>query len=75
MSSILENSELIPGKILSIDTLYKTIYYLIIREKNNASISNLDIYDTLNSRKNAGIIEGYGFIALSVKNLINAELH
>jgi hypothetical protein len=74
MSFIFENSELIPGKIFTIDAPNRTIHYLITREKHNQPTSYLDIYDTLNNLKNAAIIEGHSYIALSAKNLINSEL-
>jgi glutamine synthetase type III len=55
MTSILENLELIPGQITTIDTENRTIHYFVVKEKNNSPISYLDIYENLYNLKNASI--------------------
>lgn len=74
MSFILENTELIPGEITSIDTELRIIHYLITRDKHDAPISYLDIFDNLYNLKNSAIKDGYEFIALSRTNLTNNQL-
>jgi hypothetical protein len=74
MSFILENIELIPGGVTTIDTELRTIHYLVTRDKHDAPISYLDIFDNLYNLKNSAIQDGHEFIALSRTNLTNNQL-
>jgi hypothetical protein len=58
MSFILENTELIPGEVTTIDTELRTIHYLITKDKHDAHISYLDILENLYSLKKFGYTGG-----------------
>jgi len=55
MSFILENLELIPGEITTINTEHRTIHYLITKDKYDSPISYLDLYENLYNLKCASI--------------------
>jgi len=74
MSHILNNLELIPGEITTIDTEFRTIHYLISKEKYDTPTSYIDIFDNLYNLKNAAIIEGFEYIAICNNNITNNEL-
>jgi hypothetical protein len=74
MSFILENLELILGKITTINIDHRTIHYLITKDKYDSPISYLDLYENLYNLKNASIKDGYEYIAISKTNITNEQL-
>lgn len=74
MSHILDNLDLIPGEITTIETEHRTIHYLISKDKYDTPSSYIDIFDNLYNLKNSAIIEGYEHIALCNTNITNNEL-
>jgi len=68
MSYILDNLELIPGEITTIDTEEKTIHYLIAKDKHDIPTSYIDIFDNVYNLKNSALTDGYEYIAIRITN-------